>query len=146
MYHMESKLLQQQIRKNVNQLQGTNYYRQSNEYHQRTLTLQSIHQFFQAVLIRNRQKAKRFLQRLWEHYIPSFQTFASKLLVLILCAMEINYIWISSHNRISYWHRVRTTNLFQLCLDTFQVALFFSSSFVWWLHHILEHLFFHCLW
>lgn len=30
MDHMESKLLQQQIRRKVNQLQGSNYYHQSN--------------------------------------------------------------------------------------------------------------------
>lgn len=113
MDHMESKLFQQQVRRKVNQLQGSNYY------HQRTLTLQSICHLFKAVLIHNRQKVKRFLQRLWEHYIPSLQTFASKLLVLILCDMEPNYIWISTHNKRSYWHRVKPTNLFWLHLDIF---------------------------
>lgn len=107
MDHKESKLLQQRIRREVHQLQVGSCY------HQGTLTFQSLCQLCEAVLTFNRQK------RPWEHYIPSLQTFASELLVLILCDMEPDYIWLSSRNKKSYWHHVETTTLFWLHLDIF---------------------------
>lgn len=123
MDHMESKLLQQQIEEKLISCKEVIIIT-------RVISIAREPWPFKAVLIHNRQKVKCFLQRLWECNIPSLQTFASKLLVLILCDMEPNYIWIFSHKR-SYWHCVKTTNLFWLHLDIFSgCPVFFLCFFM----------------